>query len=146
MSATKPSKSVKAKPASSGVKPIKAAKTVKKPAAKKATKVASKDESPMLFKNLEKTPVKTKAKAVKKTATKSVTPQKATRSAAKVLKSVEPKQSAAEIQIVISNESIATRAYYISERRQAMGWPGDSQTDWLEALNQLTAEAKRRKS
>ena len=142
MSATKPSKSVKAKPATSAVKPSKATK----PVAKKATKVKAKDETPMLFKSLEKTPTKPKAKPVKKAATKSVTPQKTTRTAAKVLKPVAPKESAVEIQIVISNESIATRAYYISERRQAMGWPGDSETDWLEALNQLTAEAKRRKA
>jgi len=139
MSATKPSKSVKAKPASSSAKPIKAAKPVKKPAAKKR----SDEETPMLFKSLEKTEVKPKAQPAKKAAVKSVAPKKPTRSAAKV---APAKGITTEIQIVISNESIATRAYYISERRQAMGWPGDSDTDWLEALSQLTAEAKRRKA
>jgi hypothetical protein len=141
MSATKPSKSAKAKPVSSSAKPIKAAK---KTATQKASTVASKDETPMLFKGLEKTEAKPKAKPVKKAVVKSAAPKKPTRSAAKVL--TPAKEITAEIQIVISNESIATRAYYISERRQAMGWPGDSDTDWLEALNQLTAEAKRRKS
>ena len=96
----------------------------------------------MLFKGLEKTP---KAKPAKKAVAKPVAPKKTTRSVAKELAPVTSKESVAEIQIVISNESIATRAYYISERRQAMGWPGDSETDWLEALSQLTAEAKRRK-
>ena len=40
-----------------------------------------------------------------------------------------------------TNEEIALRAYYIAERRQRMGWPGDSCSDWLEAERQLLAEA-----
>jgi outer membrane biosynthesis protein TonB len=139
MSATKPSKSAKAKPVTSAAKPAKAAK----PVAKKATKVKAKAETQMLFKGVEKTEAKPTAKPVKKAAAKSAAPKKPTRSAAKALTPAE--EITTEIQIVVSNESIATRAYYISERRQAMGWPGDSETDWLEALNQLTAEAKRRK-
>lgn len=45
---------------------------------------------------------------------------------------------------VISTEDIQLRAYYISERRQNMGWPGNSSTDWIEAEAQLVAEAKKR--
>lgn len=44
---------------------------------------------------------------------------------------------------VISTDDIALRAYYIAERRQKMGWPGDSTSDWVEAERQLVAEAKK---
>lgn len=42
--------------------------------------------------------------------------------------------------VFISNEAIAERAYYIAERRISMGWPGDSESDWIEAETQLRAE------
>lgn len=45
--------------------------------------------------------------------------------------------------IVIPEHEIALRAYFISERRQRMGWPGDPHSDWIEAENQLKAEALR---
>jgi hypothetical protein len=44
----------------------------------------------------------------------------------------------------IPREDIQLRAYFISERRQTMGWPGNSSTDWIEAESQLVSEAKRR--
>jgi hypothetical protein len=44
----------------------------------------------------------------------------------------------------IPREDIQLRAYFISERRQTMGWPGNSSTDWIEAESQLVAETKRR--
>lgn len=46
---------------------------------------------------------------------------------------------------VISSDDIALRAYFIAERREKMGWPGDSTGDWVEAERQLLAEAKRKK-
>ncbi|MCE9543385.1 MAG: hypothetical protein K8R38_07715 [Verrucomicrobia bacterium] len=42
---------------------------------------------------------------------------------------------------VISNDDVSLRAYFISERRQKMGWGGDSATDWADAMSQLRAEA-----
>ncbi len=45
---------------------------------------------------------------------------------------------------VLTLEDISLRAYFIAERRQAMGWPGDSEQDWIEAERQLKAEAKRK--
>ncbi len=42
---------------------------------------------------------------------------------------------------IIPHEEISLRAYYIGERRQQLGWPGDSATDWLDAIAQLKAEA-----
>ncbi len=41
-----------------------------------------------------------------------------------------------------SQEKIALRAYFISERRQQLGWEGDHLSDWVEAEQQLIAEAK----
>ena len=40
-----------------------------------------------------------------------------------------------------SQEQIALRAYFISERRQQLGWEGDHLSDWAEAERQLIAEA-----
>lgn len=53
--------------------------------------------------------------------------------------SLEPK--APSVNPVIHHDDIALRAYFIAERRQQMGWPGDSATDWAEAEKQLRAEA-----
>ena len=53
--------------------------------------------------------------------------------------SLEPKSPVAEP--VIHHDDIALRAYFIGERRQKMGWPGDSATDWADAERQLRAEA-----
>lgn len=47
--------------------------------------------------------------------------------------------------LVFSSEEIALRAYFIAERREKMGWPGDSTGDWVEAERQLLAEAKKKK-
>jgi hypothetical protein len=65
-------------------------------------------------------------------------PKTVTKSPAKVAKPAAPAP-------VITQDQIATRAYYIGERRQTMGWPGDPSTDWIEAEAQLIAEAKRKK-
>jgi hypothetical protein len=81
---------------------------------------------------------KTVAPAAKKTLK---TP---TKSAAKP--KVSPAKAAtSESAPVISQDQIATRAYYIGERRQTMGWPGDPSSDWIEAEAQLLVEAKRKK-
>ncbi|MEP6602616.1 MAG: DUF2934 domain-containing protein [Spartobacteria bacterium] len=39
-----------------------------------------------------------------------------------------------------TDEQIAMRAYFISERRQRFALPGDASSDWLEAKRQLDAE------
>jgi len=54
------------------------------------------------------------------------------------------KAGAGAVEITISNDDISLRAYFIAERRQAMGWPGDSTSDWVEAERQLKAEAARK--
>jgi hypothetical protein len=52
---------------------------------------------------------------------------------------LDPKPPAKEP--LISHDDIALRAYFIAERRHKMGWPGDSGTDWADAVKQLRAEA-----
>ena len=82
-----------------------------------------------------KAPATEKTKA---TARKKRTPGKAS---AKLTPSftLEPKAPSAEP--VIPHDDIALRAYFIGERRQKMGWAGDSATDWADAVSQLRAEA-----
>lgn len=45
-------------------------------------------------------------------------------------------------QAEITTELIALRAYFIAEKREQAGIPGDSLSDWLEAERQLVAERK----
>lgn len=104
--------------ASSGLaKAAKAAKPAKKPAAKAADKAAP---------TVKRKPATPKAPA-------KPTPAK-------------PAKPARAAEIVISNEEIALRAYYIAERRRSMSWGGDEHSDWIEAESQLKAEAKRKRS
>jgi len=42
------------------------------------------------------------------------------------------------------DEQIRLRAYFISERRRRFALPGDAESDWLEAIRQLLAEAGHR--
>jgi Protein of unknown function (DUF2934) len=76
--------------------------------------------------------------ATKATARKKRTPGK---SSTKLPASftLEPKNPVTEP--VIHHDDIALRAYFIAERRQQMGWAGDSATDWADAEAQLKAEA-----
>ena len=85
-----------------------------------------------------KKPAAPAAKKSPKTVTKS--PAKAKAAPIKVAKPAAPAPAR-----VITQDQIATRAYYIGERRQTMGWPGDPSTDWIEAEAQLIAEAKRKR-
>lgn len=78
------------------------------------------------------------ARKAPKTSTKS--PAKAKVASPKAAKPAAPVPAP-----VITRDQIATRAYYIGERRQNMGWPGDPSSDWIEAEAQLIAEAKRKK-
>jgi hypothetical protein len=48
-------------------------------------------------------------------------------------------------EILISNDDIALRAYFISEARHANGHGGDETSDWIEAERQLRAEAAAKK-
>jgi hypothetical protein len=41
-----------------------------------------------------------------------------------------------------TQDDIALRAYFLSERRKANGWPADSNQDWVDAEQELTREAR----
>ncbi len=71
----------------------------------------------------------------KKTASKSNS-NKATASSSNTPSKAAPKKTTP------SQEQIALRAYFISERRQQLGWEGDPVSDWTDAEQQLMAEAK----
>lgn len=99
-----------------------ASKAVTKPT--RSARAAVKPAAPV-------TPAKTK-KAVPKTKAKAIP--------APAPLPLKPEPTLADI----PRHEIEVRAYLISERRQAMGWPGDTATDWSDAESQLLAEARRR--
>lgn len=82
-----------------------------------------------------KSPASQKPKAATR---KKRTPGKAS---GKLTPSFTLEKKAPAVEPVIPHDDIALRAYYIGERRQKMGWPGDSGTDWADAVSQLRAEA-----
>ncbi len=80
----------------------------------------------------------TKAKPSPKT--KEAKPAKATAARTRVKATAVTKST-----VSITPADIALRAYFISEKRQKLGLPGDSTHDWVEAERQLKAEAARKK-
>ena len=65
-----------------------------------------------------------------------LTSSKAAASSSKTAPKAAPKKA------TLSQEQIALRAYFISERRQQLGWDGDPISDWIEAEQQLMDEKK----
>jgi hypothetical protein len=50
--------------------------------------------------------------------------------------------TAAQKQPAFTNEDVALRAYFISEKRLRLGLPGDAHSDWIEAERQLQSESR----
>jgi hypothetical protein len=126
-------------PAKTSKAPAKAKKATSSPAkSKKAAAPAAKKAPAPAVKSVAK------AKASSAKGVKPAAPAKAakpkSRSAAKPAAAPKPAPES-----VITRDMIATRAYFIGERRQRMGWAGDSSTDWIEAESQVIAEAKRKR-
>ncbi len=48
--------------------------------------------------------------------------------------------SSSSVATQLTHESISVRAYFISQQRHALGRPGDSASDWLQAEHQLHSE------
>jgi len=77
---------------------------------------------------------------------KTVAPAKAAAAAPKAKKVVK-KAAPKEIEEVApkapsyTQEDVALRAYFISEKRRSQGLPGDEHQDWLEAERQVSAES-----
>lgn len=122
----KPKKPAKEK----DLKPLKDEKAGKEKKVKKEKPVEAKVEK-------KAAPKKTKVVEEK------VEAVKATTKAIKA-KAVAPVVEAAEVVFTFTTEELSLRAYFIAERRQAMGWPGDETSDWVEAERQLLAEAKKK--
>ncbi|MFV0415714.1 MAG: DUF2934 domain-containing protein [Chthoniobacterales bacterium] len=101
--------------------------------AAKAAKIAKTEKS-------EKTekPAKT-TRVAKRPATR----KRGVKAPAKASKKRVPKTSK-EVTKTYTVEDIQLRAYFIAERRQSMGWPGNEESDWVEAERQLIQEAKRK--
>jgi hypothetical protein len=64
--------------------------------------------------------------------------------AARKPRAAAPRENSAVGEVMVSNEEVRIRAYFISERRMQNGVPGDSAHDWLEAQRQLQEEAGKR--
>ena len=75
----------------------------------------------------------------KTTTKKTATAASAKKPAAK--KPAAPKKAATKY----TEDDVALRAYFISEKRQHLGLPGDSHADWVEAERQLAEESRAKK-
>lgn len=137
--AEKPAKAKDVKPKAD--KPAKEKKTLKKEKVIAAAPVVVVEEKPA---KVGRKPAAAKALAAKLGKAEAATPVVADPAPLKPAKVTPAVKAAPEPEVVITNEDIALRAYFIAERRQAMGWPGDSTSDWVEAERQLRAEAKRK--
>ena len=123
--------------------PKKKTDTEKKPKEVKATKPAKK-----VAEKSEKETKPTRTKTVEAPAPAPVVadPKPAAAPAAEKPKLNLPKKPA-QIKrpaITITVEDISLRAYFIAERRKGLGWPGDETSDWVEAEQQLLAEAAKK--
>lgn len=103
---------------------------------KSESKKSSKDKSPKPSESRES---KRKKPASRKKSGAAPAPATLPKSVSKAKMTVAADKSHATP--VISLEAISLRAYFIAERRHAMGWAGDSASDWLEAERQIKAEA-----
>jgi len=62
------------------------------------------------------------------------------------LKAKRVVKKAAPIRPAFTQEDVALRAYFISEKRRSNGLPGDEHQDWLEAERQIKAEFTKKKT
>ena len=133
---TKPT--IKTTKAMAGASPAKSTKATAKPATKSTTKLTTKTNV--------KEAAKPAPKSVVKVTPKPTARKKAVSATEDLFKHATLASATPKVHIAITTEEIATRAYFIAERRQLMGWPGDSKTDWIEAETQLLAESKKKKA
>jgi hypothetical protein len=139
---TKPTiKTTKAMAGASPAKSTKASASTAKATAKPAAK-----STKLTTKTNVKEAAKPAPKSVVKVTPKPTVRKKAVSATEDLFKHATLAAAAPKVHIAITTEEIATRAYFIAERRQLMGWPGDSKTDWIEAETQLLAESKKKKA
>jgi hypothetical protein len=88
----------------------------------------------------EKTEGPKKAAATTAPKSRVATKTKATDRTAGEAPAAKPAKKKTVKQPAIKTEDIALRAYFIAEKRQQLGLPGDSLGDWVEAERQLLGE------
>ena len=79
-------------------------------------------------------------------ATKAVAAKKPAAKKAAVKSPATKAKKATVAKVAFTQQDIALRAYFIAEKRQKAGLPGDSHHDWIEAERQLLAESKKKAS
>ena len=72
----------------------------------------------------------------KKTTTKKTAPAADTKKPA----AKKPATPRARKAAAYTQDDVALRAYFIAEKRQRLGLPGDTHSDWVEAERQLATE------
>jgi hypothetical protein len=107
--------------------PVAPADETAKPAAK---------SKPVAAKAATVKPVAKKAAPAKLVAEKPVVAKPVAAKAKPAAKTTKPKAPA------YTRDDVALRAYFIAEKRQSQGLPGDEHQDWVEAERQLAAESK----
>ena len=103
--------------------------------AKPAKKTAAKNATPKSVKSAGGAKPSAKARAT--------TPRK-TSPARKPRAAISRRRELGESAVLISDDEIRIRAYFIAEQRMREGRPGSSDNDWLEARRQLKDEAAQR--
>ncbi|MEI9894435.1 MAG: DUF2934 domain-containing protein [Chthoniobacter sp.] len=109
------------------------------PAVPTPTKRALKPAVPTVAEPAAPVPAKRTVKPIAKTvpaAKKKAPPAKARRIVKKAAAPAKPRYT---------QEDVALRAYFISEKRRHHGLPGDEHQDWIEAERQLAAESTKPK-
>jgi hypothetical protein len=81
-----------------------------------------------------KSRVATKAKPIARTAAAAPAPTS--------VKAAKPAKAKAAKLPTLSTDDIALRAYFIAEKRQQLGLPGDSLSDWVQAEAELISELR----
>lgn len=61
---------------------------------------------------------------------------------AKTAKPAKPAKAKAPKLPALSPDDVALRAYFIAEKRQQLGLPGDSMSDWVQAEAELISERR----
>ena len=105
----------------------------------KAAKVTKSKPTALVPEPKKSAPKSTSKEVGKKAKPAPTAPKLAAVVRAKDVNSTKPSPSKAPT-IVVTTEEISLRAYFIAERREAMGWPGNSDTDWIEAEKQVRTE------
>jgi hypothetical protein len=113
-------------------KKITTPKTTAAPAANTEAPLAEAAKAPSLRAPTPATATAPATLAKPKAAKKTAAPKTAAKAPARKTKPI--------VRAGFSNDDVALRAYYIAEKRQAQGHPGDTHSDWIEAERQLRHE------